>query len=214
MTSDLGIIAIDGPAASGKSSAAKMVAHAYQIPYISSGLLYRAVAYLALGTETDMHDGEALLAMCGEFSVQLEADMNENRVMINGQNVTGHITTEAVDGVVSFVARVPEVRGWVNQKLRELPRPFVIDGRDMGTAVFPDADVKFYLTASARVRAERRHKERGESVEAIERALVLRDELDFKQSKPADDAIWIDSSELTLQEVLHILKQHIEGVPA
>ena len=211
--SELGIITIDGPAASGKSSAARLLAERYGVPYISSGTLYRAVAYLALGSETDLHNGAALLAMLGEFRVVFEADTKGNYVLVNGTNVTGYLATEAVDGAVSFIARIPEVREWVNEKLQHLSAPFVIDGRDMGTAVFPDAQVKFFLTASPRVRAQRRQKERGEDVAAIEAALIARDELDKKQSAPAADAVWIDSSELSLPEVLAAMSAQLPGIP-
>lgn len=212
--SEIGIITIDGPAASGKSSAARLLAQRYNVPYISSGALYRAVAYLALGTETDLHNGPELLGMLGEFNVVFEADTAGNYVLVNGVEVSKFLATEAVDGAVSFIARIPEVRNWVNERLQRLPAPFVIDGRDMGTTVFPDADVKFFLTASPRVRAERRQRERGEDVEAIEAALITRDELDKKQSAPATDAIWIDSSERTLPEVLEVMSMHLPGTPA
>lgn len=212
--SEIGIITIDGPAASGKSSAARLLAQRYNVPYISSGTLYRAVAYLALGTETDLHNGPELLGMLGEFNVVFEADTAGNYVLVNGVEVSKFLATEAVDGAVSFIARIPEVRNWVNERLQRLPAPFVIDGRDMGTTVFPDADVKFFLTASPRVRAERRQRERGEDVDAIEAALITRDELDKKQSAPASDAIWIDSSERTLPEVLEVMSMHLPGTPA
>lgn len=212
--SEIGIITIDGPAASGKSSAARLLAQRYNVPYISSGALYRAVAYLALGTETDLHNGPELLGMLGEFNVVFKADTAGNYVLVNGVEVSKFLATEAVDGAVSFIARIPEVRNWVNERLQRLPAPFVIDGRDMGTTVFPDADVKFFLTASPRVRAERRQRERGEDVEAIEAALITRDELDKKQSAPATDAIWIDSSERTLPEVLEVMSMHLPGTPA
>lgn len=214
MSTVTGVITIDGPAASGKSSSAKLLAKEYDLPHISSGLLYRLVAYLAIGTETDLHDGPALVAMCHEFRVQLEVDPAGNRVNVNGRDLTQYITTEAVDSVVSFVARLPEVREWVNERLREIPTPFVIDGRDMGTAVFPDAEWKFYLTANARVRAERRQQERGDSVDEIERALIERDELDKKQSVPAADAIHIDGSNQTLAEVVALMRRNIDGAPA
>lgn len=212
--STIGIVTIDGPAASGKSSAARLLAQQYNVPYISSGTLYRAVAYLALGTETDLHSGPELLGMLGEFNVVFEADTSGNYVLVNGVEVSAFLATEAVDGAVSFIARIPEVRDWVNERLQRLPAPFVIDGRDMGTAVFPHADVKFFLTASPRVRAERRQRERGEDVDAIEAALITRDELDKKQSAPAPDAIWIDSSERTLPEVLEAMSAHLPGTPA
>lgn len=214
MSALTGVITIDGPAASGKSSSAKLLAAAYGVPHISSGLLYRLVAYLAIGTETDLHDGRALVAMCHEFHVQLDAAPEGNRVMVNSRDLTEYITTEMVDNVVSFVARLPEVREWVNDRLREIPTPFVIDGRDMGTAVFTDAQWKFYLIADARVRAERRQRERGESVEEIERALIERDELDKQQSAPAPDAIHIDGSQQTLQEVVQAMRRHIEETAA
>ncbi|WP_457637439.1 (d)CMP kinase [Oceanithermus sp.] len=196
------IITIDGPGASGKSSVARRIAQALEIPYVSSGLLYRGVAYQVLRYGVDPEDEGAILRLLVEHPVRLEPSTNGNRVLANGEDLTPHLHTAEVDAVVSAVARHPRVRAYVNARLREVPPPFVVEGRDMGTAVFPHAPYKFYLTASPEVRARRRARERAHDVAAIEKMLRLRDERDAKQSKPAEDAQVIDTSELTLDQVV------------
>lgn len=193
---------IDGVAASGKSSVASGVARALGIPYVSSGLLYRAATLLALEQELDLGDAAALLAHLRANPVRLEPLAEGNRVWVGGRELTAELHSSRVDAGVSRVAALPEVRAWVDAQLRALPEPFVAEGRDMGTNVFPHAEAKFYLTASPRVRAERRAKERPEDVPAIEAALTERDLLDAAQSAPAPDARVIDTGALTLEGVI------------
>jgi cytidylate kinase len=122
--------------------------------------------------------------------------------LADGEDLTPFLHTLEVDRVVSEVARHPGVRAWVNARLREVPPPFVAEGRDMGTAVFPHAPHKFYLTASPEVRARRRAKERPETYEAVLKDLLERDEKDKAQSAPAPDALVLDTSGMTLDEVV------------
>lgn len=196
-----GIVTIDGPSASGKSSVARRVAEALGVPYLSSGLLYRAAAYLALRAGVDPGDEAGLLELLKQFRVRLVPG-RENRVLADGEDLTPSLHTLEVDRVVSEVARLPGVRAWVNQRLKEVPPPFVAEGRDMGTAVFPQAPHKFYLTARPEVRAKRRAKERPQAYEAILQDLLRRDEKDKAQSAPAPDALLLDTSDLTLEEVV------------
>ncbi|WP_216321117.1 (d)CMP kinase [Deinococcus aestuarii] len=196
------IVTIDGVAASGKSSVASGVARALGIPYISSGFLYRAATLLALEAGLPLSDPAALLALLRERPLRLEPLARGNRVWQGGRDLTPGLHSSRVDAGVSAVARLPEVRAWVDAQLRALPAPFVAEGRDMGTNVFPQADAKFYLTASPRVRAERRAQERGEDAGTIEAALTERDRRDAAQSAPAPDARVIDTGPLTLDGVI------------
>ncbi|WP_038045469.1 (d)CMP kinase [Thermus caliditerrae] len=205
-----GIVTIDGPSASGKSSVAQRVAKALGVPYLSSGLLYRAAAFLALRAGVDPGDEAGLLALLEGFRVRLLPEREGNRVLADGEDLTPFLHTPEVDRVVSQVARHKGVRAWVNARLKEVPPPFVAEGRDMGTAVFPEAAHKFYLTARPEVRARRRAKERPQDYEEVLRDLLLRDELDRGQSAPAPDALVIDTSEMGLEAVVARVLSHIQ----
>ncbi|MVN85928.1 (d)CMP kinase [Deinococcus sp. HMF7620] len=204
------IVTIDGVAASGKSSVSAGVAQALGVPYVSSGLLYRAATLLGLEAGTDLGDARALLTCLEAAPPRLEPLASGNRVWQGGRDLTPDLHSSRVDSGVSVVAALPGVRAWVDAQLRALPQPFVAEGRDMGTAVFPQAGAKFYLTASPRVRAERRASERPEEVDAIEAALVERDRLDTLQSVPAEDAQVIDTGGLSLQGVIDAV---LAGLP-
>lgn len=194
------IVTIDGVAASGKSSVSSGVAQALGVPYVSSGLLYRAVTLLGLTAGADLADASALLPLLP--GVRLEPLASGNRVWNADHDLTADLHSTQVDAGVSVVAALPQIREWVDAQLRALPAPLVAEGRDMGTNVFPHAPHKFYLTASPRVRAERRAKERPEDIPAIEAALTERDRQDTTQSAPAPDARVIDTGPLTLQGVI------------
>jgi len=196
------IITIDGPGASGKSSTARGVAKALGIPYVSSGMLYRAAALAALREGADPADEEAVMEAVGRHAIVLVPDTEGDRVYMDGEEVTERLHTAEVDRVVSPVAKHPRLRGWVNAHLKKLPPPFVVDGRDMGRVVFPDAPFKFFLWADPEVRARRRAAERGEDPKRVEAELKARDARDQAQTQPAPDAVWIDTSDLTLEEVV------------
>lgn len=195
------IITIDGVAASGKSTVASGVARALAFPYVSSGLLYRAAARLALneGLSPDSAEFVEHLKMA---EIRLEPLAEQNVVWQGAHDISDELHHSQIDAAVSRVASVPEVREWVNASLRELNSSLVAEGRDMGTVVFPAADVKIYLSASARVRAERRCQERPEDVSAIEAALIERDRQDAAQSQPHRDALHLDTSDMTAAEVI------------
>ncbi|HWH33550.1 MAG TPA: (d)CMP kinase [Egibacteraceae bacterium] len=196
------IVTIDGPAASGKSSVARGVASSLGVPYLSSGLLYRLVAVAALAGNVDPTSEAALASLLARHDLRLVPDPAGNRVLLDGRDVTDETSSSRVDETVSRVAQHPRVRQWVNESLKRLPGPFVAEGRDMGAAVFPEAPVKLYLTASSRVRAVRRSRERPEDTDAIEAAIVERDARDAVNSRPAPDAVTLDSSELNLEQVI------------
>lgn len=196
------IVTIDGVAASGKSSVSGGVARALGVPYVSSGLLYRAATLLALEAGLDLGEPGLLLTHLRPLPLRLEPLAEGNRVWNGERELSAELHQSAVDAGVSRVAAHPEVRAWVDERLRALTPPFVAEGRDMGTNVFPQAQAKFYLTASPRVRAERRAAERPEDRAEIEAALIRRDALDRAQSAPAPDAQVIDTGDLTLEGVI------------
>lgn len=204
------IITIDGVAASGKSTVAAGVAGALGVPYVSSGLLYRAVTLRGL-REALPHGDLQVLDRLRAQPLHLEPLAGGNRVYWDGADITAALHASEIDAGVSAYAARPEVRAWVDETLRRLPPPFVAEGRDMGTNVFPEAQAKFYLTASPRVRAQRRSLERPEDADSIEAALIERDQRDAAQSVPAPDAVILDTSALTAEEVID---QILAGVRA
>lgn len=204
-----GIITIDGIAASGKSSVASLVARALGVPYISSGYLYRAVTHLVEVLNLNPADPQAILQALQTHPLTLIPKPEENEVWQGTENYTPQLHTTAVDLNVSEVAKHALVRDWVTEQLKDLPPPFVAEGRDMGTAVFPQASQKFYLVANSRVRAQRRARERPEDLENIQAALEKRDQEDQLQSHPAADAHVIDTSDLTLQGVVDVILQGV-----
>lgn len=198
------VITLDGPAASGKSSVARLVAAELGVPYVSSGLLYRAATYLAQVRGLDLADEGAVVRLLGALQVRLEAQVScANRVWVGGAPLPDDLLhTDAVDAGVSAVARHPRVRAWVDARLRDLDGVFVVEGRDMGTAVFPEAAHKFYLSAPAEVRAARRVGERAADLTGVTEALRRRDALDRAQLRPAEDARHLDTRDLSLAEVV------------
>ncbi len=194
------IITLDGLAASGKSSVAQGIANILQIPFISSGLLYRLVALAAQTSKTDQHSETALLELLGEL--RFEARVLGNVVFLNNLDVTAQCHSTLVDALVSVVAQHPQIRAWVNRQIRQLKPPFLAEGRDMGTNVFPNADVKIFLTASSQTRAKRRVAERSKSLAEVQASIEARDTMDASNSAPATDAILLDSSDLTLEQTI------------
>ncbi len=206
------IVTLDGPAASGKSSVARRVAQALDVPFVSSGLLYRAATYIVLEHNVNPEDEAAVLAFLGRHDVELIARRGApDRVLFDGEDVSARLHTTSVDANVSAVARHPGVRAWVNARLREIRGSFVIEGRDMGRVVFPNAAHKFYLSAPAEVRAARRVGERDMSLQEVARALKLRDERDAKQLAPAPGAIHIETQDLTLEGVVETVLSKVRA---
>lgn len=204
------VITLDGPAASGKSSAAQGIADKLNIAFVSSGLLYRAATYLTLVHKVNPQDNDAVLALLAGHEVVLKAlPKKPNQIFIDSKDVSRALHTDDVDARVSAVASLDELRLWVNERLREVEGSFVIEGRDMGSVVFPQAAHKFYLTASAAVRAKRRVGERAADLADVEAALKLRDEHDKKQLVPAADALHIDTDALSLDDVIALVLANI-----
>ncbi|MFN2322827.1 MAG: (d)CMP kinase [Trueperaceae bacterium] len=199
---DPGVVTFDGPAASGKSTVAERVAAALGVPCVSSGLLYRVATLLATAAGAVLDDADAVLSVLEAHAVELRPGLGGDAVRVDGDDVTGALHSDAVDAAVSRVAAHPPVRAWVDARLREMPRPFVIDGRDMGSVVFPDAAHKFYLTAAPEVRAARRVGERAADLAEVAEAIRRRDALDARQLAPAPDAQHLDTSTLELEQVV------------
>jgi len=213
------VIAIDGPTASGKGTVAARVAAALGFHYLDSGALYRLVALRALESNVAADDGDALARLAS----MLRPAFDEGRVSLDGRDVTDAIRTEEVSQLTSRIAVHAPVRTALLTLQRSFQRPpgLVADGRDMGTVVFPDAGLKVYLTASVEARADRRHKQLIEkgfptTLTALLQDLRERDERDTKRSasplKPAEDAYQLDSSRLSIDEVVaQILNWYAQG---
>jgi len=204
------IVAIDGPAGAGKSTVARSLAARLGFRYLDTGAMYRALTWLALEEGVDLTDGTALGALADEHPVSFDGD----RVLIRGEDVTEKIRQAEIDRVVSTVARHPEVRAIMRERQRELSElgDAVIEGRDIGTVVCPDAEVKVYLVADATERARRRRAERPEiGAEALATDLRLRDERDAAQMQSAPDAETIDTTELDVDEVVDRIESLVEA---
>jgi cytidylate kinase len=204
------IVAIDGPAGAGKSTVARRLAERLRLRYLDTGAMYRALTWLALEEGVSLEDEPALATLAEENLVSFEGD----RVLISEHDVTEPIRSPAVDRVVSTVARHPAVRAIMRERQRELAEAgeAVIEGRDIGTVVCPHADVKVYLVADRAERARRRGAERPElAADALATDLRLRDERDAVNMQPAGDAETIDTTELTVEEVVARIEALIEA---
>ncbi len=206
-------LAIDGPAGAGKSTIAKRVAREKNYIYVDTGAMYRAMALYLIRQKIAPEDTEEISKACMQAEISIEYQHGEQVVLLNGENVNAYLRTEEVGNMASYSSAVPAVR----EKLVELQRKLaktadvVMDGRDIGTVVLPDADVKIYLTASSHTRAKRRYLElleKGETadVEQIEQDIKERDYRDMHREhsplRQAEDAVLLDSSGLTIEEVV------------
>ncbi|PLR99763.1 (d)CMP kinase [Bacillus sp. T33-2] len=217
-------IAIDGPAAAGKSTVAKIVAEQLSYIYIDTGAMYRALTYKALQMGVDLEDETALISMLHETAIQLHPGENGQRVVLDGTDVSIQIRSAEVTNSVSIVARHEQVRKEMVKRQQAFAKAggVVMDGRDIGTHVLPDAEVKVFLLASVEERAQRRHDENREKgfpsdLQKLKEEIALRDKLDSEREvaplKKAEDAVEIDTTSLTIQKVVaEIMKLALERI--
>ncbi len=221
------IIAIDGPSGAGKSTLGRMLARELNLLYIDTGSMYRAIALAVMEASISASDDVAVASLAGRVDIDLAGDPDSLQVTLGGVDVTDQIRTEEVTHLSSIVSTIPEVRKAMVSRQRELgKRGAVLNGRDIGTVVFPDADVKFFLTALPQSRAERRFNEDRAldpkaDFEATFADMTERDRRDSSRAdsplKMADDAILIDSTGLsiaeTFEKMLAAVKRKSGGRP-
>ena len=206
-------IAIDGPAGAGKSTVAQIVAKELSFVYVDTGAMYRAMALYLLRKGVNREKPDEIGEACQNAEISIEYQNGEQIVLLDGENVNAHLRTEEVSAMASVSSAVPRVREKLLDLQRKLARTMsvVMDGRDIGTTILPDADVKIYLTASSLTRARRRYLEYQEKGEAcdlaeIQKTIEERDQRDMtREISPlcqAEDAVLVDSSELTIDETV------------
>jgi len=222
MNKTVPVITIDGPSGSGKGTISRMLARELGFQFLDSGALYRLLAFAAQRRGIALDDESALAALSGELDIRFPADGEGDRVLLDGEDVGDAIRTEAAGGGASRVAALPAVREALldrQRRFRLLPG-LVADGRDMGTVVFPDAEAKIFLTASAEERARRRCKqlkEKGVSVvfDDVLADIQVRDERDASRSvaplRPAQDADLVDTSELDIPATIERLRDFLKN---
>lgn len=209
------IIAVDGPSGSGKSTISQIIAEKLKIEYLNTGLMYRAVTKYFLDKDLDEQTDDEILK---EILEEISIDFKDNRLLLNGIDVTDKLRNDEVTANVSWVS----ARSYVREKMVDLQRKiaentsFILDGRDIGSVVFPNAKYKFYLTASALTRAKRRF-DQGESdmtIEEIEKAIIKRDNYDSNRKvaplKIAEGAVVIDSSNLDINQTVDKILSYME----
>lgn len=205
-------VAIDGPAGAGKSTIAKMIAKKMNYIYVDTGAMYRAMALYLIRNGVSAENPEMISRQCRNADISIRYENGEQVVLLNGENVNGLIRTEEVGNMASKSSPNPDVRKKLVELQRQLARTtdVIMDGRDIGTCVLPDADVKVYLTASSAVRAKRRYDEltaKGVACnfDEIEQDIIKRDHQDMTRElsplRQAEDAVLVDSSDMTVEEV-------------
>ena len=209
-------IAIDGPAGAGKSTIARMAAERLGFIYVDTGAMYRAIALFCLRRGILPKDEEAVSSAVKEAQITITHVDKEQRVLLNGEDVSGQIRTEQVGNTASAVSAYPEVRAHLLNLQRDLAAgaSVIMDGRDIGTCVLPDAETKIFLTASPSVRAMRRFKELKEkgimcNLQEIEQDIIERDQRDTSRAaaplKQAEDAVLVDGSDMTIDQVVNAI---------
>jgi cytidylate kinase len=212
------LIAIDGPAGSGKSTLARRLAETLDLPYLNTGLMYRALTFEALRAGVDPEDGRALSTLAGRMRFDLDMTVRPAELVIEGERPDPGLMSPEVESNVSLVARHPEVREVLRAEQRRLADGGgVVEGRDIGTVVAPNADVKLFLQAAETERITRRSQQRGAHAEPVGRALSERDALDARTNplEPSQDAFAIDTTgieaDAVFDEALGIVRAHLEA---
>lgn len=215
------IVAIDGPAGSGKSTVSKLIAARLDLLYIDTGAMYRALTLKAMRKGTDLEDGDALTRLAVSTKIDLRNSSGSLKVFLDGEDVSALIRTPELTNNVKFIARVPGVRREMvnSQRIIGGRSSAVLEGRDIGTVVFPDARFKFYLDADVEERSRRRHKElletdRNADLGKIKSDVIKRDESDMNRDvgalRAAPDAVIIDTTDLSIEEVAEKLLSYIK----
>ena len=215
-------IAIDGPAGAGKSTIAKSVAKKKGLIYVDTGAMYRALGLYLLRNKIDAADEAAVIAACEKADVSIAFENGEQVVLLDSENVNGLIRTEAVGNMASACSAIARVREIMVERQQKLAKncDVVMDGRDIGTVVLPDAHCKIFLTASAKVRAKRRYDELVEKgvpcdLKQIEEDIIKRDERDTTRAasplRQAEDAVLVDTSDMTIDEVIAKIMELSDG---
>jgi len=213
-------ITIDGPGGSGKSTVAKLIAKNLKIAYLDTGAMYRALGYWAIKNGIDPNDEKAVIPMLDSVEMELGDDEGVTLVSVNGEDVTPFIREHNISMAASTISKIPAVRMKMVELQRKIARKAdcIMDGRDCGSFILPEADYKFYMTASSDVRAERRRKElaeKGEDIpfEKIKADIVARDAQDMNRSFAPlvvpEGAIVIDTSELTIEQVAEMISNTV-----
>ncbi len=223
-TDNVRILAIDGPSGSGKGTVSRRIAKQLGWHYLDSGALYRVLALAAQNHAIALNDTATLATLAAHLDVQFElaADPADDTVQLEGENVTGMLRSEACGAAASQVAAIPEVRSALLERQRAFAEPpgLVADGRDMGTVVFPSAQSKVFLTADTEARAQRRYKQlKGKGLDAsladVLAEIRVRDARDSGRAvaplKPAQDALTVDTTDLSIEEVVAIVTRIVEG---
>lgn len=208
------VIAIDGPAGTGKSTIASIIAEKLKVVFLNSGSFYRALTLALLDSGVDLHSEADVVDFCKKQLLEYK----NSHLFLNGEDVESHLHDDRVSANVAQLSAIVEIRHLVNQRMREITESLsiVCEGRDMTTVVFPNADYKFYLDASLDVQAERRFNQgvSNLSLEEIKESIRKRDEIDKNKKegalKIAQDAVYIDTSNLTIEEVCAIMLKHIQ----
>lgn len=225
--SDMGFnIAIDGPAGAGKSSVAKKCASQLNFIYVDTGAMYRAIALYLLRTGTDPENEQELLKALDEIEVEIAYEGDVQQIILNGENVTGLIRTEEVSSMASRSSAKAVVRAKLDDLQLSLARRYdvIMDGRDIGTKILPNAQLKIYLTASVEARAKRRYLENQQkgipgTLQEVEEDIRIRDERDINREvsplRQADDAVLVDTSDMTIEQVVEkitgLARERMEG---
>lgn len=211
------MVAIDGPAGSGKSTVAKLIAKRLNLLYIDTGAMYRALTLAALNKNISPSDSASVINLAKKIRIKLEDSPSGLKVVLNGVDVTSDIRTPQVNTSVSDIAKIKEVREIMVLEQRKLAqgRSVVLEGRDIGTVVFPEAKFKFFLDARVDERAKRRFKEmQGVSIEEVKTNVKQRDKIDSGRKiaplKRADDAVYIDTTKMSIEEAVNTILKYVK----
>ena len=211
------IVTIDGPAGSGKTTVSRLVAEGLGFDYVDTGALYRGVAFAAVNAKMKLDDDDALDRLCRRIAIHMVTEKDGLHIFVNGADVSREIRMPDISMAASAVSARPVVRRYLLKLQQDLgrDRQAVFEGRDMGTVVFPNADVKFFLDADIKVRAERRHREitHDLTLEQVQEDMTRRDKNDSSRTaaplKAAADAVYVDTTDLSIRQVVDFMIAYV-----